>query len=135
MVGSLGQARKAKQQEISLPPVPHAGSHLWQAFLCLDDRRSSNGFSVNPISYGEIESFMRLNALSLTPSEVAVLAAMDNEYLSARLSGQTSAPKIMPATKENTLSIFRSMMSPAKRKKVMSHEPDRHRQPGAGGRQ
>lgn len=43
----------------------------------LDAARGSNGFSINPLSYAEVEAFMRLRHLGPEPWEVEVLMRMD----------------------------------------------------------
>lgn len=40
--------------------IPDEFAECWQWFLRLNNRRSSNGFGVNPISYAEIMAFFQL---------------------------------------------------------------------------
>lgn len=62
------------------PPLPAAVIYLWNVFLRLANRRGSNGFGANPISWAEIEAFSRLTRTHLTPWEVEIIETLDNLY-------------------------------------------------------
>lgn len=62
------------------PPMPPALTYLWAAFLRLANRRGSNGFGANPISWTELEAFSRLSGLRLTPWEIETIEMLDNLY-------------------------------------------------------
>lgn len=51
--------RKPKELE-DAPILPEMFVECWQWFLRLNNKRTSNGFGVNPISYQEIQAFFGL---------------------------------------------------------------------------
>lgn len=51
---------------------------VWEYFLRLNRKRTSNGFGVNPIPFTEIESFFRLNQIEYSPDEVFLIELLDN---------------------------------------------------------
>lgn len=53
----------------------------WEYFTQLHNARSSNGYSANPITYSEIESWNRLTDAQVTPLEVKIIRRLDNIYL------------------------------------------------------
>ncbi|WP_430643900.1 phage tail assembly chaperone [Bradyrhizobium cosmicum] len=54
-------------------------------FLRLNARRSA-GFSLEPISFSEIESFTRLSGLRLSPFEVRLIEDLDNLFRAVHLT-------------------------------------------------
>ena len=44
----------------------------------LNQKRTSNGFGLNPISYSEMKSFFELNRIIPDPIEVEVISLLDN---------------------------------------------------------
>ena len=63
------------------PVVPEAGRLLWSFFIELSAGRTGNGFGPNPISWGEIEAWMRVKRWPLSDSHIAILRAMDRAWL------------------------------------------------------
>lgn len=77
------------------PVVPEAGNLLWSMFIDLSSGRSSNGFGPNPISWAEIEAWMRVKRWPLAPHHVEILRAMDDAWLEdayKRQAAGASAP-------------------------------------------
>lgn len=66
--------------ELAVPPLSPALIYLWQAFLRLSARRGSNGFAVSPISWPDIDAFVRHSGMRLAPWEVRVIEDLDNLY-------------------------------------------------------
>lgn len=62
---------------------PLGGLLLWNAFQRLSGARTYHAVGPNPIAMGEIEVFCRLIRLPLEPRHVAILLAMDREWLQA----------------------------------------------------
>ncbi len=56
-------------------------SYVWEYFLQLNRKRSSNGFSANPISYTEMLSYFELNKIEVSPEEIRLLDTLDNIML------------------------------------------------------
>lgn len=54
--------------------------YIWGWFVELHNTRQS-GFSANPISYQEIESFCRLTGALIPPWELSVIRRIDREVL------------------------------------------------------
>lgn len=71
---------------------PEAGFLLWTAFRFLSATRSSNGYGANPISFVEIEAYIRLWRLPLSERHVATLLMLDRVWLDHAYSKQATAP-------------------------------------------
>jgi hypothetical protein len=59
-----------------------AAMHIWRAFHRLSARRGSNGFGLNPISWPDIDAFVRHSKISLAPWEVRLVEELDNLFRS-----------------------------------------------------
>lgn len=57
--------------------------YLWQTFLRLSARRSANGFAISPISWPDIDAFVRQSGFSLAPWEVEVIEELDRQFLAS----------------------------------------------------
>lgn len=66
--------------ELAVPPMPEALAYLWQAFLRLSGRRAVNGFAVAPISWSDIDAFVRYSGLRLAPWEVRLIEELDDLF-------------------------------------------------------
>ena len=55
--------------------------YVWEYFLRLNQKRSSNGFGVNPISYTEIKNYFDLMQIFPDPSEVEVISLLDSVFM------------------------------------------------------
>lgn len=72
--------------------------YLWRLFRELDCRRTSNGFGPNPLSFVEIDAWMRATRRTLKAWEVEALTSIDNAIQKAfseerSKSKQTEKPK------------------------------------------
>lgn len=63
--------------------MPNTCVHVWRWFLDLHNTRSSNGFTVNPISYTEIKSYMDLINIEPYEWEIDLIKKFDSEALKA----------------------------------------------------
>lgn len=72
-----------------MPPIPKALVYLWRAFHRLSRRRGGNGIGANPISWSEIDAFVRNTRIRLAPWEIEVIEALDDLFLAARVSTPT----------------------------------------------
>lgn len=61
--------------------MPAALEYLWRVFLRLHGRRGSNGFAANPVSWPEIDAFVRNSRFRLAPWEIEVIEDLDAVYL------------------------------------------------------
>lgn len=66
----------------SMKPLPAAVADLWQAFVSLSGTRLA-GEALQPITCTEIESWQRLQGVTLSPWEADTLLAMDRALRSA----------------------------------------------------
>lgn len=69
------------QEKLQTGEVPNVCSHVWNWFLKLHKKRSSNGFSVNPITYTEMQSFFKLHGLVPENWEIELIEALDDIVL------------------------------------------------------
>ena len=86
--GALGDhyaamVRSGRRAAPKPPSLPHGTAHIWNTFCRLDAKRRSNGFGPEPISYSEIEAYLRVTGESLDPWEVKALAELDDQYIEA----------------------------------------------------
>lgn len=68
---------KPKELE-DLVELPDYFRYAWEYFLKLNQKRGSNGFGVNPLSFTEIKSFFELNQIVPDPMEIEVITLLDN---------------------------------------------------------
>jgi hypothetical protein len=66
------------ERELVCPPFPPALDYIWQAYWRLARRRGSNGFGPNPISWVEIDAFLRHTRIDLAPWEIEIIEALDD---------------------------------------------------------
>ena len=58
--------------------LPDCFKYAWEYFLKLNQKRTSNGFGLNPISYSEMKSFFDLNQIIPDSVEIEVISLLDN---------------------------------------------------------
>lgn len=83
--GLIERSRNADRRaefeaELECPPFPDALTYLWQAFCRLHARRGA-GFSVSPLSWSEIDAFIRRAGVRLAPWEIRIIEQIDDAYL------------------------------------------------------
>ncbi len=75
------EGRRAElEAEIECPPFPLELTYLWNAFCRLSARRGSNGFSAVPISWSDIDAFLRHSGISLAPFEIRIIEDLDDLF-------------------------------------------------------
>lgn len=57
--------------------------YLWDYFLDMSKRRTSNGFSYNPITHEGLEAWQRRRGIRFEPFEYEILDAIEVTYLCA----------------------------------------------------
>lgn len=72
--------RAEYEARLACPPFPSALGYVWTAFSRLSARRGSNGFSINPIGWPDIEAFLRLSGQRLAPWEIRLIEQLDDLY-------------------------------------------------------
>lgn len=70
-----------RPKELDGPEFPSLMSHIWTAFLDLNNARGMGAHTANPLSYSEIASYVSLMATPLTPRDIEAIKALDSKYL------------------------------------------------------
>ena len=64
------------QEYLNRPDMPDCGLHIWQWFVSL-----RNACGDKPISFGEVDSWVRVTGISATAWEVQTIMQMDAAFL------------------------------------------------------
>lgn len=62
----------------NLITCPNYLADIWYCFLQLNNKRTSNGFGVNPVTYPDVLAYCQLKDLYLSPYEVDLIMQLDN---------------------------------------------------------
>lgn len=73
--------REKHQAALACPPLPAALDYLWQAFNRIRRRTGGGGFGRSPISWSDIDAFLRHAKLDLAPFEIEILEDLDDLFL------------------------------------------------------
>ena len=73
-----GKKPKELEEVVSLPESCYK---VWKIFIELNNKRSSNGFGVNPISYQEMHAYCQLHGTELELWEITVINKFDSVVL------------------------------------------------------
>lgn len=89
---SLAAQGRAVPENLRSLPFPEGLEYLWGWFSELQTARTSNGFGVNPITYGELQAWSHMTARDLDAWEVQLLKDLDLRYLasSAEVSAESN---------------------------------------------
>lgn len=91
------------------PVVPEAGRLLWNFFVEMSDGRSGSGFGPNPISWAEMEAWMRVRRWPLTDAHISILRAMDRAWLEFADRKASKGDKPVRVKTEMTPAMFDGM--------------------------
>lgn len=72
--------RAEYEAELECPPLPLELEYLWATFCRLAARRGSGGFGIAPITWADLDAFMRLTGARLAPWEIRILEDLDNLF-------------------------------------------------------
>lgn len=61
--------------------LPDTLEYIWRDFLELNDARTSNGMSINPISYTEIDAWKRLMNKQVTAQDIELIKRLDAVFM------------------------------------------------------
>lgn len=75
------QTKKTPKQLQDLIELPESCYRPWRHFIALDSTRTSNGYSVNPISYTEMKSYFDLIGEVPDRWEVEIISKIDRTIL------------------------------------------------------
>jgi hypothetical protein len=70
------------EADLARPEFPRALGYLWDAYLRLRRRKGGGFAGPEPISWQDIDAFVRRSGLRLAPWEISLLEALDDIYLS-----------------------------------------------------
>lgn len=74
------ERRASLEAQLECPPMPEALAYIWHAFCRLSARRGSNGFSINPITWPDIDAYVRHSKMPLAPWEVRIVEELDDLF-------------------------------------------------------
>lgn len=69
-------------EELIQPDFPEELTHVWDAFIQMSASRQSSGGGPAPITYQDMEAWMRLTRKVMRPREVRTIKEMDGICLS-----------------------------------------------------
>jgi hypothetical protein len=95
------QQRLEIEARLDLPPMPEEFTFAWGSFVDLQSTRGSNGFSSNPITYLEIEAYIRLSGRVLLPHEIRAIKVIDTAFLEAQADLAKAARAAKDASKKS----------------------------------
>lgn len=72
------EKRAYYESELECPNLPPELFYLWKTYRRLANRRGSSGFSMNPISWPEIDAFVRHSRFVLAPWEIEIIEMLDD---------------------------------------------------------
>lgn len=75
------QTKKRPKELDDLIEFPKEMVYQWQDFIALHNKRSSNGFGVNPISYQDMHAYFALTKYSPEQWELDLINALDGVFL------------------------------------------------------
>jgi hypothetical protein len=75
-----------------MPPFPKVLAYLWRTFNRLHQRRGSSGFGANPISWPDIDAFLRLSGVRLMPWEIEIIEEIDNVFRVEQSRSESQTP-------------------------------------------
>ena len=84
--------KRPKELEELLYP-PESMVYQWQYFIALHNKRSSNGFGVNPISYQEMHAYFSLIGYCPQEWELDLINKLDTVFLEVNHKQQEAQQK------------------------------------------
>nr|WP_244422833.1 hypothetical protein [Bradyrhizobium sp. ORS 278] len=71
--------RAEYEAELSVPPLPAELERAWHGFCRLSARRRV-GLAIEPIGWADLDAFMRLTGIRLSPFEIELIEMLDDLY-------------------------------------------------------
>jgi hypothetical protein len=65
------------------PEIPDVVSHVWNWFWVVNNRRQYSPNGPQPLTFSEIDSWVRRMDLDARPEEIEMLVAMDDAFITA----------------------------------------------------
>ena len=95
------QQREELEARLNIPSMPEEFTFAWGSFFDLQATRGSNGFSPNPLTYLEIEAYIRLSGRVLLPYEIRAIKVIDSAFLNAQADLAKAARAAKDASKKS----------------------------------
>lgn len=80
----------------SLAPIPFDVAYLWDWYEAMSQRRTA-GFSINAITWSDMQAFYALNQISPEPWEVNTICRIDSAFLASRVDPTVGAASVSSA--------------------------------------
>ena len=96
------QQRLEIEARLDIPPMPEEYGFAWASFTDLQATRGSNGFSANPLTYLEMEAYMRLSGRILLPHEIRAIKTIDAAYLNVQADVSKAAKSARETQKKSS---------------------------------
>lgn len=77
---------EALEEELTMPTLPVELNYLWRVYHRLRKRTGDGFSSANPISWHDMEAFMRVTRFRLKPWEVELIEAIDDAFRQPQLA-------------------------------------------------
>lgn len=85
--------RRAKYEaELKCPPFPLPLDYLWRVYRRLSRRVGSSGFGPNPITWPDIDAFVRHAQIRLAPWEIEIIEDLNDLDRAADARAQSTTP-------------------------------------------
>ena len=104
-LGSGGNSLRAKLEQVEkqtgkrpkeldeLVEFPASMMYQWSYFIALHNKRSSNGFGINPISYTEMQAYFNLIGYRPEEWEIDLISKLDSTVLQVHSEQQEKESK------------------------------------------
>jgi hypothetical protein len=99
---AFDEKRKEIQAILNIPEMPEEYLSAWAAWSNLNSSRTSNGFSLNPISFTEISAYITLTQTLLLPYEIKGIKTIDSVFLKVHSDLSKASQASKAANKETT---------------------------------
>jgi len=81
-----------------LPAIPFGADHIWRWYTKLDGKRTA-GFSLNPITWADMQAFFALQRITPQQWELDALCDLDQVFIASRIAAKTGVAKGAKALK------------------------------------
>lgn len=94
--------------ELEIPPFPKALGYIWQVYFRLRHRAAPGFAGPSPVTWQDIDAFVRCSGFRLAPWEIELIEALDNLCL-----GRTreTERKAVPATDGESVKALMGSLS------------------------
>ena len=76
---------------MATPPFPSEIAHVWNAWVRIRRRKASGVNGVEPVTWLDIDAFLRRSSVRLSPPDTDLLEIIDDAYLASFSAGPSPA--------------------------------------------